>query len=69
MVGEEGLLEVDRKYLAFGTSFEQDLVRQSAPRTLEASMDLGWRILRSLPKSELSRLSDAQIAQYIEART
>jgi V/A-type H+-transporting ATPase subunit B len=69
VVGEEGLLEVDRKYLAFGASFEQDLVRQSGPRTLEASMELGWRLLRALPKAELSRLSDAQIAQCIEAQS
>jgi len=65
VVGEEGLLDIDRKYLAFGMSFEQDLVHQTAARTLEASMEIGWRLLRGLPKSELSRLSDAQIAQYI----
>ena len=67
VVGEEGLLDIDRKYLAFGVSFERDLLRQSAPRTLEASMAVGWQLLRALPKSELSRLTDAQIAQYIEA--
>ena len=66
VVGEEGLLEVDRKYLAFGTSFENDLVRQPAARTLEESMKVGWRLLRTLPKAELTRLSDAQISQYIE---
>jgi V/A-type H+-transporting ATPase subunit B len=67
VVGEEGLLDIDRKYLAFGASFEHDLVHQTAARTLEASMAIGWRLLRALPKSELARLSDAQIAQYIEA--
>ena len=65
VVGEEGLLDIDRKYLAFGASFEQDLVHQTAARTLEASMEIGWRLLRALPRSELARLSDAQIAQYI----
>ena len=29
-------------------------------------MDAGWRVLRRLPKTELTRLSDAQIAQYIQ---
>ncbi|MDD5176162.1 MAG: V-type ATP synthase subunit B [Sterolibacterium sp.] len=66
VVGEEGLLDIDRKYLAFGASFEQDLVQQTSARTLEDSMEIGWRLLRGLPKSELARLSDAQIAQYIE---
>jgi V/A-type H+/Na+-transporting ATPase subunit B len=65
VVGEEGLLEIDRKYLAFGAAFERELVAQTAARTLEDSMEIGWRLLRALPKSELSRLSDAQIAQYI----
>jgi V/A-type H+-transporting ATPase subunit B len=67
VVGEEGLSETDRRYLAFGTLFERELVTQPAPRTLEQSMDAGWRILRSLPKSELARLSDEQIARYIDA--
>jgi V/A-type H+-transporting ATPase subunit B len=66
VVGEEGLSETDRKYLAFGTRFEQDLVRHPEARTLEASMDAGWKCLRLLPKSELARLSDAQIERYID---
>jgi len=65
VVGEEGLLDIDRKYLAFGASFERDLVQQTSARTLETSLEIGWQLLRALPKSELSRLSDAQIAQYI----
>ena len=67
VVGEEGLLNVDRNYLAFGASFERDLVQQTGARTLETSMEIGWRLLRALPKSELARLSDAQIERYIEA--
>jgi V/A-type H+-transporting ATPase subunit B len=65
VVGEEGLSETDRSYLAFGTRFEQQLVHQKGPRALEASMEIGWRLLGALPKSELSRLSDAQIAQHV----
>jgi vacuolar-type H+-ATPase subunit B/Vma2 len=30
-------------------------------------MEIGWRLLRGLPKSELSRLSDAQIEQHVAA--
>ena len=67
VVGEEGLLEIDRKYLAFGLAFERELVAQTAARTLEDSMAIGWRLLRALPASELSRLSDGQIAHYIGA--
>ena len=65
VVGEEGLAETDRIYLAFGTAFEATIVSQSAPRTLEQSMDAGWKLLARLPKIELSRLSDAQIAAHL----
>jgi V/A-type H+-transporting ATPase subunit B len=67
VVGEEGLAGVDRRYLAFGEAFESQLVHQDAPRTLEQSMGLGWRLLATLPRSELSRLSDAQIAEHLGA--
>ena len=67
VVGEEGLAAVDRRYLAFGEAFESQLVHQDAPRTLEQSMGLGWRLLAALPRSELSRLSDAQIAEHLGA--
>ena len=66
VVGEEGLADTDRKYLRFGTAFEQTLASQSEPRTLEQSMAIGWGLLAELPKSELTRLSDAQIAAHIE---
>ena len=64
VVGEEGLSEVDRKYLAFGARFETEFLHQDGPRTLEASMEAGWRLLRSLPATELARLSDVQLAEH-----
>ncbi|HUH94463.1 MAG TPA: V-type ATP synthase subunit B [Casimicrobiaceae bacterium] len=68
VVGEEGLAEVDRRYLAFGSAFESAIVAQDGARTLEQSMEAGWKILAGLPVSELSRLSDAQIAAHIDRR-
>jgi V/A-type H+/Na+-transporting ATPase subunit B len=65
VVGEDGLSDTDRRYLAFGKDFETTLVRQDRPRTLEDSMDVGWALLRNLPKSELTRLSDAQIEAHL----
>ena len=62
VVGEEGLADTDRRYLAFGTAFEAELVSQTEARTLEQSMAIGWKLLADLPRSELTRLSDAQIA-------
>jgi V/A-type H+-transporting ATPase subunit B len=67
VVGEEGLPESDRRFLAFGDAFEQRVLSQQAPRTLEQSMAAGWEVLRMLPHAELSRLTDAQIARYLSA--
>jgi len=66
VVGVEGLADTDRRYLAFGSAFEQTLASQTEPRSLEQSMAIGWTLLAGLPLSELTRLSDAQIAAHIE---
>ncbi|MCU0952989.1 MAG: V-type ATP synthase subunit B, partial [Burkholderiaceae bacterium] len=65
VVGEEGLSDSDRRYLALGTAFERELVNQPAARTLAQSMEAGWQLLRALPRAELSRLSDAQIDAHL----
>jgi V/A-type H+-transporting ATPase subunit B len=66
VMGEEGLSTADRDYLRFGDEFESSFVSQEGPRTLEESMGIGWRLLALLPREELSRLSDEQIARYVE---
>lgn len=65
VVGEDGLTETDRRYLAFGKRFEHELIHQTAPRSLTASMQIGWSLLADLPRGELTRLSDAQIAAHL----
>jgi V/A-type H+-transporting ATPase subunit B len=67
VVGRDGLSSIDRQFLDLGDRFERELVQQQGARTLEQSMEIGWQLLRTLPKTELHRLSDRQIAQYIEA--
>ncbi len=65
VMGEQGLPETDKAYLAFGMRFEDTFVNQSGSRTLEESMAVGWQTLRGLPDSELSRLSDEQIKRHL----
>lgn len=67
VVGEEGLSQTDRLYLAFGEAFEQKLIRQDGRRSLEQSMALGWQLLSLLPRSEMLRLSDAQVQAHLSA--
>src|SRR5512137_1630262 len=66
VMGEQGLPEADRRFLEFGTRFEEQFVNQAASRTLEESMQAGWDVLRGLPHNELARLSDAQIKRHLE---
>ena len=69
VVGRDGLSSIDRQFLDLGERFERELVQQQGARTLEQSMEIGWQLLRTLPKTELHRLSDRQIAQFIEAES
>ena len=66
VVGDDGLSELDRRFLAFGDRFEQSVVNQAAPRRLEESMGEGWAALSLLPASELHRLTDEQIQAHIQ---
>jgi V/A-type H+-transporting ATPase subunit B len=65
VMGEDSLPEVDRRFLAFGRAFEEQLVNQRGRRTLEESMAVGWALLRALPTAELSRLSREQVERYL----
>ena len=67
VMGAEGLTEVDRRFLQFGDLFENELVAQQSGRTLEESMRIGWKLLGSLPASELTRLSRSQIERCLGA--
>jgi V/A-type H+-transporting ATPase subunit B len=66
VIGEEGLSEVDRKYLEFSDRFEQEFVRQGLyeERTFSATLDLGWDLLSILPENELKRIDPRWIEKY-----
>jgi V/A-type H+-transporting ATPase subunit B len=69
VVGEDGLSETDRGYLAFGDRFERSVVNQGgSARTFEESMESGWDALAGLPRTELHRLSDQQIREHLTDR-
>jgi len=69
IIGEEELGELDRQYLRFGERFEQDFLTQGEDenRTIEETLDLGWRLLSILPRSELYRIKTSLIDKYLEA--
>ena len=59
IVGEEALSERDKKFLKFAAEFEDKFVRQKRDedRSIQETLDLGWRLLGILPENELARIS------------
>lgn len=66
VIGEEELSEVDQRYLKFGRAFEREFVNQgfTENRTIERTLEIGWKLLSMLPKNELTRVTLEEIAQY-----
>lgn len=67
IVGEDDLSDVDKKYLKFGEEFERKFLAQNKDenRELDESLDLGWKILKILPRNELHRVSKANLDKFI----
>lgn len=60
VIGEEELSPVDKGYLEFGKAFENQFLQQGPyeARSIDESLDLGWKLLSILPRSELDRLDE-----------
>ncbi|MEJ2708621.1 MAG: V-type ATP synthase subunit B [Anaerolineales bacterium] len=70
VIGEEELLTIDQQYLEFGKAFEGEFINQSSTenRSIERTLDIGWRLLSMLPQEELTRLSLEEIKRYYKDR-
>ncbi|MBI3785179.1 MAG: V-type ATP synthase subunit B [Deltaproteobacteria bacterium] len=66
IIGNEELSELNRRYLQFGQRFERQFLSQGDfdNRSFEATLDLAWEVLRPLPDSELTRVTQEQIERY-----
>ncbi len=66
IVGEEELSSLDKIYLEFGKNFEDVFLCQgyNENRTIEQTLDIGWKVLSKLPKEELYRISREDINKY-----
>ena len=67
IIGEEELSQIDKMYLKFGEKLESEFLSQSEfeDRTIEQTLDLGWKVLSLLPKSELYRIKHEYIEKYM----
>ena len=70
VIGEDELSETDKKYLAFGRAFEERFINQDKNdnRNIETTLDLGWELLRMLPRAELDRVNDEILDKYYEVK-
>jgi V/A-type H+-transporting ATPase subunit B len=68
IIGEEELAGRDRMYLDFGRNFEKEFIGQSftTNRSIEHTLDLGWTMLRQIPVADLTRVSEAEIAEHLK---
>lgn len=66
VIGEDELSPIDKKYLEFGKAFEERYIVQgpNENRTIEETLDLGWELLRILPKEELDRVDTKILDVY-----
>lgn len=66
VIGEEEMTNLDKQYLQFGNAFESTFINQGVQenRTIEETLDLGWKLLRILPKEELTRVSVEELEKY-----
>lgn len=71
VIGEDELSDIDRAYMKFGTLFEENFLKQGFDenRSMDETLDLGWDLLCSLPKSELDRIDEKLLEEkYDPAR-
>jgi V/A-type H+-transporting ATPase subunit B len=66
ILGEAALSEMDKIYLKFSQLFEKEYVSQgeNENRTIEQTLDLGWKLLKIFPKSELKRVREKFLDKY-----
>ena len=66
ILGDAALTETDKKYAEFAGRFENEYVSQGydTNRTVEETLNTGWRLLSMLPRSELKRISDRLLDKY-----
>ncbi|MDR1127100.1 MAG: V-type ATP synthase subunit B [Treponema sp.] len=68
IIGEEELSTGDKQYLKFGEKFEQIFLSQGETenRSIDRTLDLGWRSLTEIPREDLLRIKREFIDKYFE---
>ncbi|MDF2474218.1 MAG: H+transporting two-sector ATPase alpha/beta subunit central region [Anaerocolumna sp.] len=66
VLGEAALTDIDKLYAQFSDAFEKEYVSQGylANRDIEETLDLGWKLLSILPRTELKRIKEEFLDRY-----
>ncbi|HJC57052.1 MAG TPA: V-type ATP synthase subunit B [Candidatus Eisenbergiella intestinipullorum] len=69
VIGEDELSALDKQYLRFGRMFEKHFVGQGLEenRTIIQTLEIGWSLLRMLPREELDRIDTKILDEYYDA--
>ena len=67
ILGEAALSDTDKLYAKFAEAFEREYINQGfeTERGIEETLNLGWKLMKILPKSELKRIRTAYIEKYM----
>lgn len=70
VLGEAALSDVDKIYSRFAERFEQEYINQGfqTNRSIEETLDLGWELLSMLPRTELKRIKDDMLDDYLNKK-
>ncbi len=70
IIGEDDLGEVDKLYLEFGKKLEEEFIAQTPNenRSMEETLELGWKIISILPKTELDRIDPEILDKYYKGK-
>ena len=70
ILGDAALTDVDKLYAKFANEFEKQYVSQgfNVNRSIEETLDIGWKLLKILPRSELKRIKEKYIEKYLDKK-
>lgn len=68
VLGEASLSEMDKLYLNFSENFEKKFISQGEDeeRKITDTLDIGWSLLKDLPKTELKRIKEEYLEKYLK---
>jgi V/A-type H+-transporting ATPase subunit B len=66
IVGEDALSVTDKQYLHFADEFENQFIKQdfNEDRSIEETLNLGWKLLSMMDKGEMKRIKPEFIEKY-----